>query len=197
MIEMRIKSLAVEANSKQPVMILTDADESRFLPIWIGVFEADAILQALEKVKVTRPSTHDLLKSVVGSLDAELKRVIIHSLKETTFYATLVLETKGGDEVEIDARPSDSIALAVRTGAAIYATEKVLKEGAVMDKGKVTKQMDDLKKFIETVKPSDFEKYDNALRHGEDLQDLEESGDSGESSQDEEDGEGGPLGGQG
>ena len=167
MIEMRIKSLAVEANSKQPVMILTDVEESRFLPIWIGAFEADAILQALEEIKVTRPSTHDLLKLVVDDLGAKLQRVVIHTLKEITFYATLVLETSQGETIEIDARPSDSVALAIRCHAPVFATENVLQEGAVIDKNKIGQQMDDLKKFIEQVKPSDFQKYDNALRHGD------------------------------
>lgn len=171
MVEMRIKSLAVEADSKHPVMILTDVDESRFLPIWIGVFEADAILQALENVEVARPSTHDLLKSVVGSLDAKLIRVVIHSMKDTTFFATLVLE-RAGQQIEVDARPSDSVALAVRSGAPIFATENVLAKAVVHDGGKSDKHMDELKKFIEKVKPSDFEKYDNALRHGDDLPDL-------------------------
>jgi bifunctional DNase/RNase len=187
---MRIKSLAVEANSKQPVMILTDEAESRFLPIWIGIFEADAILQALEKVKVTRPSTHDLMKIVVGDLGAELERVVIHTLKETTFFATMVFKKSDGSTVEIDARPSDSVALAVRVDAPVFATENVLNEGAVLDKSKVSKQMKDLKDFIGKVKPADFEKYDNALRHGETPPDMPDE-DKGKESQDDSEDEGG------
>lgn len=168
MVEMRVRGLAVDASSRQPVVILTDPSETRFLPIWIGVFEADAILLALESIPVPRPTSHDLMKSVVLALGATLTRVHVHSLDEktSTYYANLVLD-QGGKELEIDARPSDAVALALRLAAPIFVAEEVLSSSAVKDKAKVSREMEDFKKFIQEVKPGDFERYDRHKPAGE------------------------------
>jgi uncharacterized protein len=162
MIEMRVRGLAVDAGSRQPVVILMDPTETRFLPIWIGVFEADAILLALEEIKVPRPATHDLMKGIIEGLGAQLLRVAVHSLddKSSTYYAHLVLKRSDGVEQELDARPSDSIALALRLGAPIFVAEDVLARSSVQDKAKISREMEDFKKFLAEVKPEDFARYD-------------------------------------
>src|SRR6266852_6387522 len=106
MVEMRVRGLAVDASSRNPVVILTDLSETRFLPIWIGVYESEAILLALENIQVPRPTTHDLMKSVAENLGAKLERVVIHTLddKTSTYYAKLILMKEGvAEPVEIDA----------------------------------------------------------------------------------------------
>lgn len=163
MVEMKVRGLAVDAGSRQPVVILMDPTETRFLPIWIGVFEADSILLALEQIKVPRPATHDLMKTLVSTLDATLVRVVIHSLedKSSTYFANLVLQKQGiPAEIEVDARPSDAIALALRLGAPIFVAEDVLSRSSVQDKAKISREMEDFKKFLAEVKPEDFAKYD-------------------------------------
>lgn len=162
MVEMRVRGLAVDAGSRQPVVILMDGTETRFLPIWIGVFEADAILLALEEIKVPRPATHDLMKSLVEQLGARLDRVVIHALDEktSTYFANLVLQRPGQADLEVDARPSDSVALALRLGAPIFVSEEVLAKSSVQDKAKINKEMEDFRKFLSEVKPEDFASYD-------------------------------------
>jgi bifunctional DNase/RNase len=178
MIEMKVRGLAVDAGSRQPVVILMDPSETRFLPIWIGVFEADAILLALEEIKVPRPATHDLMRNLVRSLDADLTRVNIHSLedKTSTYFASLVLRKPGGLEIEVDARPSDSIALALRCGAPLFVAEDVLARSSVEDKAKISREMEDFKKFLAEVKPEDFARYDRDKAPGEDEPPAEPDG---------------------
>jgi bifunctional DNase/RNase len=169
MVEMRVRGLAVDANTRQPVVILMDGTETRFLPIWIGVFEADAILVALEEFKAPRPASHDLMKSLVEQLGAALERVVIHSLddKTSTYFAHLVLRTSAGTELEIDSRPSDSIALALRLNAPLFVAEDVLARSSVQDKVKINKEMDEFKRFLAEVKPEDFDRYDRKKEPGE------------------------------
>lgn len=162
MVEMKVRGLAVEASTRQPVVILMDPSETRFLPIWIGAFEAEAILVALEDIKVPRPATHDLLKSLVEALGAQLERVAIHAFeKETaTFFARLEMRDAQGKALSVDARPSDSIALALRLGSEIFVAESVLAENAVRDTAKIDKQLDEFKRFLADVKPEDFARFD-------------------------------------
>jgi len=171
MVEMRVRGLAVDANTRQPVVILMDLTETRFLPIWIGVFEADAILLALEEIKVPRPATHDLMKTLVQTLDAQLVRVVVHALedKTSTYFASLVLK-RGSlpQEIEVDARPSDAVALALRLSAPIFVAEDVLARSSVQDKAKINKEMEDFRKFLADVKPGDFARYDQRQDLGPD-----------------------------
>jgi bifunctional DNase/RNase len=131
--EMSIDSIRVSLMNYQRVVILKVKDSDRYLPIWIGANEADAIALKLQDMSVPRPLTHDLLGSVITSLGAHVKHIIVSDLSDDTFYAKIVLDYDGG-EVEIDSRPSDAIALAVRADVAIYAEESVIeKVGVQMD----------------------------------------------------------------
>lgn len=155
MVEMKVKGLAVDANSKIPVVILTDPEEKRYLPIWIGIYEADAILIALEKINVPRPMTHDLMKSIIESLGVNIERILIHNIENNTFYARITL-SRDREEWEIDARPSDAIAIGLRSECPIYVSEKVIVEASITDKSKYEKEKIEFKKFFQDLKPADF-----------------------------------------
>ncbi|MDO8568860.1 MAG: bifunctional nuclease family protein [Dehalococcoidales bacterium] len=133
MIEMAIDSIRVSLMNYQRVVILKEKAAERYLPIWIGPAEADAIAVKLQGANVPRPLTHDLLQSVIDSLGASVRFIVINDLKSDTFYAKIILNVDG-KQVEIDSRPSDAMALAVRTGVPIYADEAVLdKAGIFLD----------------------------------------------------------------
>ncbi len=134
MIEMTIDSIRVSLMNYQRVVILKEKEAERYLPIWIGAAEADAIAVKLQGVTVPRPLTHDLLYSVIDTLGASISSIIVSNLKNDTFYAKIVLNVDGG-QMEIDCRPSDALALAVRADAPIYTEEAVLdKAGILLDK---------------------------------------------------------------
>ena len=134
MIEMTIDSIRVSLMNYQRVVILKEKIAERYLPIWIGAAEADAIAVKLQGVTVPRPLTHDLLRSVIDALGATIVSIIVSDLKNDTFYAKIILNVDGG-QMEIDSRPSDALALAVRTDAPIYAEESVLdRAGILLDK---------------------------------------------------------------
>ena len=160
---MRLKGLILDPTSDVPVLILREEGGSIFLPIWIGVFEANAIALALEGIQPPRPMTHDLLQAVLGGLGADLVRVEIHSLIEGTFHARLRLrrtvEPGRSEEVEIDSRPSDAVALALRVGAPIWIARTVL-DGA-LSTHKASEAEDDrkLREWLENARPEDLGKY--------------------------------------
>jgi bifunctional DNase/RNase len=134
MIEMVIDSIRVSLMNYQRVVILKEKMADRYLPIWIGPAEADAIAVKLQDVTVPRPLTHDLLRSVIDTLGATINSIIVSELKNDTFYAKIILTVDGG-QMEVDSRPSDALALAVRAGVPIYAEELVLdKAGILLDK---------------------------------------------------------------
>ena len=134
MLEMTIESIRVSLMNYQRVVILKEKEADRYLPIWIGPSEADAIAVKLQDVSVPRPLTHDLLQSIIVDLGAMVNSIVVSELNDDTFYAKIILETDGG-KVEIDSRPSDALALAVRVKAPIYVEETVLdKAGVVLDK---------------------------------------------------------------
>lgn len=135
MISLRVDKVGLDPEHGQAIVLLKDDEGKRYLPITVGAFEANAIAMAVEEIKPPRPLTHDLLKSVLDSLEAKITRILIDDLKEVgdgtgTFYAQITIEA-GGKQLEVDSRPSDAIALAVRTGAPIFALEKVLEAAAV------------------------------------------------------------------
>ena len=135
MIEVIIESIRTSLMNYQRVAILKERAAERYLPIWIGPGEADAIAVKLQGATVPRPLTHDLLHSVIGALGATLNSIVINDLKSDTFYAKLILNVDGG-QIEVDSRPSDALALAVRAGVPIYVEEAVLdKAGILLDKG--------------------------------------------------------------
>lgn len=131
MIEMSIDSIRVSLMNYQRVVILKEKEAKRYLPIWIGPAEADAIAVKLQRVNVPRPLTHDLLNSVIDSLGASIDSIIVNDLKNDTFFARVILNVDGG-KMEIDSRPSDALALAVRAEVAIYADESVLEKAGIL-----------------------------------------------------------------
>jgi uncharacterized protein len=131
MIEVTIDSIRVSLLSQNRIVVLKEESSERFLPIWIGPFEADAITLQLQGMEAPRPLTHDLLKSVIETLGAEVMHIVISSLERNTYYARIVLEVNG-DTVEIDSRPSDAIALAVRVSAPIYVAEEVMEQAGML-----------------------------------------------------------------
>ncbi len=131
MVEVTIDSVRVSLMSNHRVVVLKESEGERFLPIWIGPFEADAITIELQGVEVARPLTHDLLKSVIYLLDAEVRRVVINDLSNDTFYARIVLSAEG-DEIQVDARPSDAIALAVRCSVPLLVADHVMDRAAIV-----------------------------------------------------------------
>ena len=157
--EVKVMGIVVDPKASNPVVVLVDLSGQKAFPIWIGVFEAEAISRGLEDVVTLRPMTHDLMKQILDTFQVTLNRVVIHDLKENTFYANLYLNVDG-EELIVDSRPSDAIALAVRVKAPIFVSESVIE---------ATKQMgifasnllegDELKTIIENMKPEDFGKY--------------------------------------
>ncbi len=131
MLEMTIDSIRVSLMNYQRVVILKEKDSDRYLPIWIGPAEADAIAVKLQDISVPRPLTHDLLRSVIGTLGGSISHIVVHELESDTFYAKVVLNTNG-KSVDIDSRPSDAIALAVRAQVPIYVEEGVLDRAGIM-----------------------------------------------------------------
>ena len=131
LIEMMVESVRVHMLSSQHVVILKDPERDRYLPIWIGPSEANAIAMRLQGLSAERPLTHDLMVSVIAALSSSISRVVVTHVTDGTFHARLYLEAADGSESEIDSRTSDAIALAVRTGSTIYVDERVLDEAGV------------------------------------------------------------------
>lgn len=154
---MKVRGIAVDPNLKTPAVILTDDDEKRYLPIWIGVAEATAIFIQLNEQTLPRPMTHDLLKSVIDALGAKVIKIVVNDINQNTFFARIVLETpSNGEKFDIDARPSDAIALALRTNSPIFVAEKVVVNATIVDKEKYKEEMSEFKKFLENLSPTDF-----------------------------------------
>ena len=155
--QMKVDKLGIDLLTHDPVVILKDLEGKRYLPILIGPFEATAIALALEGTAVPRPLSHDLMRTLLESLSAKLEQIVIHDIKDSTFFAKLVVRTNG-EVQEIDARPSDGIALALRMHAPIFVTDKIALEETVPDKtgGSDEPDQQKFKKFIEDLKPSDF-----------------------------------------
>ena len=160
MMEVKVMGIVVDPKASNPVVILVDLSGKRALPIWIGVFEAEAISKGLEGVVTLRPMTHDLMKQVLDTFQVSVNRVVIHDLKGNTFYANLYLNVDG-KELIVDSRPSDAIALAVRVKAPIFVSESVIeatKELGIFASNLLEDQ-DELKSIIERMKPEDFGKF--------------------------------------
>lgn len=158
--EVKVMGIVVDPKASNPVVVLVDLHGQKALPIWIGVFEAEAISRGLQDVVTLRPMTHDLMKQILDTFQVTLTRVLINELRGNTFYAKLHLDVEG-KELIVDSRPSDAIALAVRVKAPIYVTGSVIE--ASKDLGIVASNLieenDDLKSVIEGMKPEDFGKF--------------------------------------
>ena len=158
-VEMKIRGLMIDPVSNMPIIILKNQDGDTVLPIWVGIFEANAIAMQLEEVVSPRPMTHDLLKNVIEGLDAEVKRVVITDLKENTFFAAIHLDREGKD-LSIDARPSDAMALALRVAAPIFVERQVLDKSESSGDDGDSGETDRLRRWLEKVDPEELGKYE-------------------------------------
>jgi bifunctional DNase/RNase len=160
LVPMSIKGLMLDPVSNSPIVVLKDDDEKFFLPIWVGIFEANAIALQLENISTPRPMTHDLLRNMIAQLDARVTRIVINDLKDSTFFAQIrLLINRGGGEqlLEIDARPSDAIALALRTEAPIYVAQSVLEQAQTISPDEDSDEK--TKRWFENLSPEDLGKY--------------------------------------
>lgn len=158
LIKMTVRGIALDPITNMPIVILKDPDERRALPIWVGIFEANAIALELEKVSTPRPMTHDLLKNILDGLGITVQQITVNDLKENTFYATIDLN-HNGSVVQIDSRPSDAIALALRTNAPIFVAENVVAQAKNIEVSEEKEETDKWKEWLENLKPEDFGKY--------------------------------------
>jgi len=157
-IEMTIKGLMVDPITNMPIIILRDKDGQRVLPIWVGVFEANAIALQMENVTTQRPMTHDLLKNVISDLKADIEKIVVCDLKENTFYALIYLVVNG-EPVAIDARPSDAIALALRAQAPIFVEDRVIDHAKTVDLAPDKENSERLQKWLEGLDPETMGRY--------------------------------------
>ncbi len=158
LVEMTIKGLMVDPITNMPIIILKDKEGDRVLPIWVGIFEANAIALQIENVSTPRPMTHDLLKNVIADLRGEVDRVVVSDLKENTFYAVIYLRV-AGETVGIDARPSDAIALALRARAPIFVEDAVIDNAKTLDPAPDRGDSERLQKWLESLDPDELGKY--------------------------------------
>jgi uncharacterized protein len=158
LIEMSIKGLMVDPITNMPIVILKDKEGDRVLPIWVGIFEANAIALQIENVATPRPMTHDLLRNIITDLEGRVDRVVVSDLKENTFYAIVHLTVRG-ERIAVDARPSDAIALALRTRAPILVEETVIENAKTVDFASERADNDRLQKWLESLDPEELGKY--------------------------------------
>ena len=157
-IEMTIKGLMIDPITNMPIIVLRDDDGQRVLPIWVGVFEANAIALQIENVQTPRPMTHDLLKTVIDDLQGRVERVVVCELKENTFYARIYIHAAQGLRV-IDARPSDAIALALRTRAKIFVDDSVIQSARSVEMDRESMDVGRLQKWLEGLSEDELGKY--------------------------------------
>jgi bifunctional DNase/RNase len=156
-IEMKIRGLMMDPVTNMPIVILKDVNGNAILPIWVGIYEANAIALEIEKVSTPRPMTHDLLKNVLVGLNASVKKVVVNELRDDTFFALIWVE-QDGQVISIDSRPSDALALALRLDCPIYVEEEVLKSSKLTAASeKVTNE--ELRKWLENLSDEDLGRY--------------------------------------
>jgi uncharacterized protein len=156
--EMVIYGVSFDLVGKQPIVLLKTADGNKFLPIWIGHPEAAAILMKLQGATTPRPMTHDLVTDILSQLDAQVVRITVTELRDSTFYAQITV-AQDGSEIEIDSRPSDAIALAIRAEAPIFVADRVIEESAIEFEGEEVNEeeiVSEFKQFLENVSPDEF-----------------------------------------
>jgi bifunctional DNase/RNase len=157
-VEMKIRGLMMDPVTNMPIVILKDVNGSSVLPIWVGVYEANAIALEIEKVSTPRPMTHDLIKTLLLGLNTAMRKVVVSELKDDTFFAVIWLD-RDGDLISVDSRPSDALALALRLDCPIYVDESVLKsskrDATISDKATT----DELRRLLEGLNDEDFGRY--------------------------------------
>jgi len=157
---MVIYGVSFDMVGKQPIVLLKTVSGNKFLPIWIGHAEAAAILMKLQGAQTPRPMTHDLVSDILGELNAQVAKITVTELKDNTFYALITLKSNAS-EIEVDSRPSDALALAVRTNAPIFAADKVIEDSAIEFEHEVEdteEVVEKFKEFLDSVSPEDFAK---------------------------------------
>ncbi|MBE9128986.1 MULTISPECIES: bifunctional nuclease family protein [unclassified Coleofasciculus] len=167
MIEMKVAGIALDAVTRSPIVLLKDSSERRALPIYIGQDQAKAIISALEKQRSPRPLTHDLFVNLLETWNMMLDRVIIHSLQDNTFYAILCVR-QGEAKKEIDARPSDAIAIALRTDSPIWVMEEVVADASIpVDRDADEEERRAFRDFVSNIRPEDFTQHRGYKTGGE------------------------------
>jgi len=157
-VEMKIRGLMMDPVTNMPIVILKDVNGSTVLPIWVGVYEANAIALEIEKVTTPRPMTHDLIKSLLSGLSTSLRKVVVSELKDDTFYAVIWLD-RDGDLISVDSRPSDALALALRLDCPIYVEETVLKSSKVAASVSEKVNNEELRRWLEGLNDEDLGRY--------------------------------------
>lgn len=156
--EFKIRGLMMDPITNSPIIILQDVKKNTLLPIWVGIFEANAIALQVERIDTPRPMTHDLIKNILMQLDAEIYKVVVTELKDNTFYALIHLKLDG-EPIAIDSRPSDAIALALRTDSPIYVTEDVINNSRNITLDKENLDPEEVRKWLENLNPEEMGKY--------------------------------------
>ena len=157
-IEMKIRGLMMDPSTNMPIVILKDMNGNHVLPIWVGVYEANAIALEIEKVSTPRPMTHDLIKNLLLGLNTSVHKVVVNDLREDTFYALIWLE-QDGQTISIDSRPSDALALALRLDCPIYVEESVLKTSKVSNSAAEKVSSEEMRKWLENLNDEDMGRY--------------------------------------
>ncbi len=157
-VEMRIRGLMMDPVTNMPIVILKDLDDSMVLPIWVGVYEANAIALEIEKIATPRPMTHDLVKNLLMGCEAGIQRVVVNELKDDTFFAVIWLE-RGGELISIDSRPSDALALALRLDCPIYVEEQVIASSKISSAVSEKASSEELKRWLENLGDEDLGQY--------------------------------------
>lgn len=157
-VEMKIRGLMMDPVTQTPIVILKDVSGGTILPIWVGMYEANAIALEIEKVSTPRPMTHDLLKTLISGLQADVRKVVVSELRDDTFYAMIWLE-KDGELISVDSRPSDALALALRADCPIYVEEQVIRTSKATSSVSDKVTNDELKKWLESLNDEDLGRY--------------------------------------
>jgi bifunctional DNase/RNase len=157
-VEMKIRGLMMDPVTNMPIVILKDVNGNTVLPIWVGIYEANAIALEIEKVTTPRPMTHDLMKSLLTGLDTLVRKVVVSELKEDTFYALIWLE-RNGEMISVDSRPSDALALALRTDCPIFVDDTVLKSSKLANTVSDKVSNDELRRWLEGLNDEDLGRY--------------------------------------
>jgi bifunctional DNase/RNase len=157
-VEMKIRGLMMDPVTNMPIVILKDVNGATVLPIWVGVYEANAIALEIEKVATPRPMTHDLIKSLLLGLDTNVRKVVVNELKDDTFYAVIWLD-RDGDMISVDSRPSDALAIALRLDCPIYVEESVLKSSKVAATVSDKVNNEELRRWLEGLNDEDLGRY--------------------------------------
>ena len=157
-VEMKIRGLMMDPVTNMPIVILKDVNGSTVLPIWVGVYEANAIALEIEKVSTPRPMTHDLIKTMLHGLEANVRKVVVSELKDDTFYAVIWLDREG-DLITVDSRPSDALAIALRLDCPIYVDETVLKSSKVASTVSDKVNNEELRRWLEGLNDEDLGRY--------------------------------------